>query len=107
MYECDSVWCACTDTWALGERLKNKGMRQKQTWKTRPRTWHPTPVLLPRISHGWRSLVGCSPWGREELDRTDRLHYHFHFQLNLKVLYSKRNHKQNKPKEWKKYLQMM
>ena len=23
----------------------------------------PTPVLLPRNSHGWRSLVGCSPWG--------------------------------------------
>ena len=27
-------------------------------------TWHPTPVLLPGIFHGWRSLVGCSPWGR-------------------------------------------
>ena len=28
------------------------------------REWHPTPVLLPGKSHGWRSLVGCSPWGR-------------------------------------------
>ena len=28
------------------------------------RQWHPTPVLLPGESHGWRSLVGCSPWGR-------------------------------------------
>ena len=28
------------------------------------RQWHPTPVLLPRKSHGRRSLVGCSPWGR-------------------------------------------
>ena len=27
------------------------------------RQWQPTPVLLPRKSHGWRSLVGCSPWG--------------------------------------------
>ena len=35
------------------------------------RQWHPTPVLLPGISHGWRSLVGCSPWGREELDTTE------------------------------------
>ena len=26
------------------------------------RQWHPTPVLLPRKSHGQRSLVGCSPW---------------------------------------------
>ena len=30
---------------------------------TRRRQWHPTPVLLPGKSHGWRSLVGCSPWG--------------------------------------------
>ena len=28
------------------------------------RQWHPTPVLLPGKSHGRRSLVGCSPWGR-------------------------------------------
>ena len=28
------------------------------------RQWHPTPVLLPGKSHGWRSLVGYSPWGR-------------------------------------------
>ena len=41
------------------------------------RQWHPTPVLLPGKSHGWRSLVGCSPWGREESDTTDRLHFHF------------------------------
>ena len=27
------------------------------------RQWHPTPVLLPGKSHGWRSLVGCSPQG--------------------------------------------
>ena len=26
--------------------------------------WHPTPVLVPGKSHGWRSLEGCSPWGR-------------------------------------------
>ena len=29
----------------------------------RRRQWQPTPALLPRKSHGWRSLVGCSPWG--------------------------------------------
>ena len=27
------------------------------------RQWHPTPILLPGKSYGWRSLVGCSPWG--------------------------------------------
>ena len=35
--------------------------------------WHPTPVLLPGKSHGRRSLVGCSPWGHEELDMTEQL----------------------------------
>ena len=32
--------------------------------------WQPTPVLLPGKSHGQRSLVGYSPWGREKLDTT-------------------------------------
>ena len=41
------------------------------------RQWQPTPVLLPGKSHGQRSLVGCSPWGRQELDTTERLHFHF------------------------------
>ena len=41
------------------------------------RQWHPTPVLLPRKSHGQRSLVGCSPWGHQESDTTERLHFHF------------------------------
>ena len=37
----------------------------------------PTPVLLPGKSHGWKSLVGCSPWGRWESDTTKRFHFHF------------------------------
>ena len=44
-------------------------------WWRRP--WRPTPVLLPGEFHGWRSLGGCSPWGCEELDTTERLHFHF------------------------------
>ena len=43
----------------------------------RRRQWHPTPVLLPGKSHGWRSLVGYSPWGCKESDMTERLHFHF------------------------------
>ena len=39
--------------------------------------WHPTPVLLPGKSHGRRSLVGCSPWGRWGSDTTEQLHLHF------------------------------
>ena len=40
-------------------------------------------AMAPHLStlawkiHGRRSLVGCSPWGREELETTERLHFHF------------------------------
>ena len=50
--------------------LRNIGL----DWR---RKWHPTPVLLPRKSHGRRSLVGYNPWGREELDMTEQLYFHF------------------------------
>ena len=43
--------------------------------------WRPTPVLLPGESHGRRNLVGYSPWGRQESDRTERLHFHFHIRV--------------------------
>ena len=39
--------------------------------------WHPTPVLLPGKSHGWRSLEGHSPWGRWGSGTTEWLHFHF------------------------------
>ena len=35
------------------------------------RKWQPTPVPLPGKSHGQRSLVGYSPWGRKESDPTE------------------------------------
>ena len=37
------------------------GKTKNLLWR---RQWQLTPVLLPGKSHGWRSLVGCSPWGR-------------------------------------------
>ena len=50
-------------------RRKRRGF---DLW-VRRRKWHPTPVFLPEESHGQRSLVGCSPWGRKESDTTERL----------------------------------
>ena len=44
----------------------------KIPWRTK---WQPTPVLLPGKSHGQRSPVGYSPWGRQESDTTERLHF--------------------------------
>ena len=72
------------------ERKKEKSLSQTSTscvnycWSLGPsssfawrRQWHPTPVLLPGKSHGQRSLVCCSPWGRQESDTTEWLHFHF------------------------------
>ena len=39
------------------------------------RKWQPTPVFLPGESHGWRSLVGYSPWGRKDSDTTHCLKF--------------------------------
>ena len=69
-----SYQCYLTDKVKLKELMKfAQGYRH-----TRRRQWHPTPVLLPGKFHGRRSLVGCSPWDRKELDTTERLHFHFH-----------------------------
>ena len=64
-------WSLASQRWLevndLGRLVNRYGRRQ----------WHPTPVLLPGKSHGRRSLVGCSPWGRSESGTTERLHFHF------------------------------
>jgi len=61
---------SCFHVLAIANKVTvNIGIRRRQ--------WHPTPVLLPGKSHGWRSLVGCSPWGRWGSDTTERLHFDF------------------------------
>ena len=57
--------------------LKKKKIFSYPNTTTRRRQWHPTPVLLPGKSHGWRSLEGCSPWGRWGSDTTEQLAFHF------------------------------
>ena len=42
-------------------------------WDPLEKEIEPTPVPLLGKSHGWRSLVGYSPWGRKKLDTTERL----------------------------------
>ena len=66
------------------KNLQNKVFSLKQSLSsTDHMKWRrqqlPTPVLLPGKSHGWRSLVGCSPWGHDESDTTDfTFTFHFH-----------------------------
>ena len=45
----------------LSKCFKSFSSSYPHPWR---RQWHSTPVLLPGKSHGQRSLVGCSPWGR-------------------------------------------
>ena len=52
------------DTWV-------QSLVGKSLWR---RKWQPTPVFLPGKSHGWRSVVGYSPWGCKESDTTEQLH---------------------------------
>ena len=72
---------------AVATRLENvrfhsnpKERQCQRMYKLLHNCTHLTPVFLPGKSHGRRSLVGCSPWGRKESDMTEWLHFHFHYQ---------------------------
>ena len=58
---CKSLQCIIS---ALTEGGKDGHLFRLTCSVVQRRQWHPTPVLLPGKSHEWRSLVGCSPWGR-------------------------------------------
>ena len=68
---CQAIVHRITKSWI---QLKRFSTHCHWIWR---RQWQPTPVLLPWQSHGWRSLVVCSPWGRYESDTTEWLHFHF------------------------------
>ena len=50
------------------DRVTSLSLSTFMHWR---RKWQPTPVFLPGESHGQRSLVGCSPWGRTESGTTE------------------------------------
>ena len=56
---------------------------RKILWRKK---WQPTAVLLSGKFHGWRSLVGYSPWGRKESDMTEWLQFHHLSNLQIKTL---------------------
>ena len=58
-------------------QVKEKGVFGKPHLSHGEGNGNPTPVLLPGKSHGRKSLVGCSPWGRKASDTTEQLHFHF------------------------------
>ena len=75
----ETTWYFYSLSWWIGFLFPpSKRIFAKTLWSSCwRRQWHPTPVLLHGKSHGQRSLVGCSPWGCEELDMTEQLPFHF------------------------------
>ena len=67
--------CNAADSWV-----------RKIPWR---RKWQSTPALLPGKSHGWRSLIGYTPWGRKESDTTEWLHLTSSLQLSNRLLFSR------------------
>ena len=72
----DQFWTKDTKR-QIAQLLKSQEQKQGIMHTSQRRQWQPTPVFLPGKSHGRKSLVGCSPWGREESDTTERLHFRF------------------------------
>ena len=66
-------------SWRQKQEVQKDSLPFRCLYHLRRRQWQPTSVLLPGKSHGCRSLVGCSPWCREESDTTECLHFHFSF----------------------------
>ena len=72
--EISEGWLGFWQSELLQLGLSGFEVKSSPAWR---RQWHPTPVLLPGKSHGWRSLVGCSPRGHWGSDTTEQLHFHF------------------------------
>ena len=69
---------------------------QANPWR---RQWQSTPVLLPEESQGWRSLVGCCPWGCTELDTTEATQQQ-HQQANPGYLFQQPTAKTLQNRSW-------
>ena len=62
--------CGVAQSWTRLKWLSSSSILFK--WR---RACQPTPIFLPGKSHGQRNLVGYSPWGCQELDTTEQLHF--------------------------------
>ena len=81
----DKHYGVASPSWSVAQMVKHLSAMQETCvrslggeilWR---RKWQPSPVFFLGKSHGRWSLVGYCPWGRKELDMTERLHFHFHY----------------------------
>ena len=75
-------WHSGKEPTSQSRRLRFSPWIGKIPWR---RKWQPTPVFLPGKSRRLRSLAGCSPWGRKELDTTERLNWTEKIEIELRV----------------------
>ena len=70
------IWILVAQTVKCLPTIRETGFNPwvRKIWR---RKWQPTPVFLLGKSHGWRNLVGYSPWGHKASDTTEQLHFHF------------------------------
>ena len=73
-------------SWILGSLLSLPQVYLHNYCFLEWRQWHPTPVLLPGKSQGWRSLVGCSPWVSKSRTWLSDLTFTFYFHALEKEL---------------------
>ena len=71
------AWSAAVQILGIFRAIYSKDLKgkfnpwvRKIPWRKK---WQLTPVSLPRKSHGQRSMVGYSPWGRKESETTEQL----------------------------------
>ena len=85
-------WLSCKESTCQCRRHGFDPWIGKIPWR---RDWQPTPIFLPRESHGQRGLVGCYQWGCKESDTTEHAHMqtptniqtHTHLYSVLKIFY--------------------
>ena len=72
LYHCKSSTYTPRENGTTGKHVK----KREGLATVSEKAMAPHSSTLAGKSHGQRSLVGCSPWGREESDTTERLHFH-------------------------------
>ena len=81
------------------EESQVQSLGQEDPWRRR---WQSTLVFLPGESHGWRSLVGCGPYGCEEFHKTE-VTLHSWLLTKYGRPFTKQNLKKDKSKKKKKF----
>ena len=101
LYNCRSTWVL---SWGraspMTQKVKNICLECRRhgfdPWIRKipgRREWLPTPVFLPGEYYGYRSLVGCSPWGHKESNMTKHSHTHLYLGKHISFCFTSRNYR--------------